>query len=254
MDLLTARRVPFASSLFQRHLSWAVRRVLGPADSWLWVPGRERSQSHRLLKEQVWCASGESLPLPTPSALFLLRHILDPPSLCGAGHVEPLWFLVGEEAPSCHQLGPSPGQSLPLPAPFVSCSQPSPVALLPVLALRCCPSCCAELLCASGMANPLLHKTCAKSQAWLRSLGYEDTAPSTVPNEHNLQLLQDNPVAQTLRVTPRDAPFARRVSVFPGAVLTYVQCLMSHPVHPPCDNWLRCLCPACPANPGDPVA
>lgn len=173
MDLLTARRVPFASSLFQRHLSWAVRRVLGPADSWLWVPGRERSQSHRLLKEQVWCAgipaipvsaSGESLPLPTPSALFLLRHILDPPSLCGAGHVEPLWFLVGEEAPSCHQLGPSPGQSLPLPAPFVSCSQPSPVALLPVLALPLLP----ELLCRAPLClwhgqPPLAQDLCQVS-------------------------------------------------------------------------------------------
>lgn len=37
------------------------------------------------------------------------------------------------------------------------------------------------------------------------------------PMNTNLQLFQDNPVAQTLWVTPRDAPFMRSVSEFPGA-------------------------------------
>lgn len=166
-------------------LSWAMRRVVGSADFWLWVPGSELSQSHRVLKS-ILVVPGSLLVLlvlqekacRSPhifSHLFLPRHIPCPQSPCGAGHVEPSWLPVwgGDSllspawTRSLVQVSSIAG-SLHTPLSSLSDSHPSPVALPPVLVLQLLP----ELLCQAPLwplarQSPSCTRLVPKAQACL---------------------------------------------------------------------------------------
>ena len=161
--------------------------MLGPADSWFCMPGSKLSQSHRLLKNRSGgagilavpvSASGESLPCPMLSQLPLspkaqlapLKSLWGRP--CGAF----LGFLVNEEVPYCHQLGPKPWS-----VPSIAGSICTPLPYL-------FPS----LSCGSSTSLTLLFlpRLPSRGSYLAEDPGPLDMIPSTVANEYQLGCLR----------------------------------------------------------------